>query len=206
MPATLSKIDLKKEMKQLYTAPIGRVVELNVPAMRYLMIDGKGDPNTSADFQNGVQALYSTAYTLKFSVKKQLHKDYVVLPLEGLWWVGDGQCFNQENKDSYCWTLMILQPDFITKDLFQSAVADVRAKKQLPGIERIRLERLAEGRCIQTMHIGPYSAEEPTIALLHRHAEEHGCRLTGKHHEIYMGDPRRTAPERLKTIIRQPVR
>jgi hypothetical protein len=206
MSVTISRIDFKKEMKHLYTAPTGGVVEVNVAAANYLMVDGRGDPNTSKVYREALEALFSTAYPLKFAVKKQHGVDYGVLPLEGLWWMDNGKAFQREDKNSWCWTAMIMQPEFITQELVEHTLAEVRKKKKLPGLDRIRLERLEEGKCVQTLHIGPYSEENEAVARLHSHANEHGYALHGKHHEIYLNTPERTAPEKLKTVLRQPVR
>jgi len=206
MSATISKIDFKKEMNHLFSAPTGRVVEVNVAAANYLMVDGRGDPNTSKDYREAVEALFSTAYPLKFAVKKQQNIDYGVLPLEGLWWVENAEEFDRRDKSSWSWTAMIMQPEFISRDMFEQMLPEVRKKKKLPGVDRIRFERWEEGKCVQTLHVGPYSEEHETIASLHRYAHEQGHALHGKHHEIYLNTPDRTAPEKLRTILRQPVR
>ena len=206
MLAAMSKLDLKKEMKQLYTAPADAVVEITVPAANYLMIDGKGDPNTSHEYREAVEALFSVAYPLKFAVRKKEGIDYGVMPLEGLWWIEGGKPFQRENKNSWRWTAMILQPEFVTKQLFEEVLQEVKKKKKLPALPLLRMERYAEGKVVQTMHHGPYSEEDPTIARLHKHAQDQGYTLAGKHHEIYLNTPDRTAPEKLKTILRQPVR
>ncbi|MFQ5400452.1 MAG: GyrI-like domain-containing protein [Anaerolineae bacterium] len=200
------KIDLKKELKPLYRPSAKKMAFIDVPQMNYLMVDGRGDPNTSQAYQEAVEALYALAYTLKFMMKKgRVGQDYVVMPLEGLWWVDDMEMFSMEDKDSWQWTAMILQPDPVTQAMLEQAVGEVIRKKNPAAIGRVRLESWAEGLAAQIMYIGPYAEEAPTIAMLHQFIEDNGYTLRGKHHEIYLSDPRRTAPERLKTIIRQPV-
>ena len=198
-------IDLRRELTQLYRAPAEPVL-VDVPEMTYLMIDGAGDPNTSPAYPEAVQALYSVAYTIRFALKRADDPvDAPVMPLEGLWWAPDMSRFTVEDKSDWRWTMLILQSEHVTPELAADARRTAARKKGRPGIDRVRLERYAEGRAAQVMHRGPYSAEGPTIAALHRFVAEQGLVLTGKHHEIYLGDPTRTAPEKLRTIIRQPV-
>ncbi len=201
----MAKIDLKKELADLYKAPREPVM-VDVPELKYIMVDGKGDPNVSEWFQEATGALYAVSYTLKFKLKRGPGAmDYVVMPLQGLWWAEDMDAFLAEAKDQYVWTLMILQPEEVTQAMFEEACQEVREKKGLEAVDRLRLEPYHEGPSAQVMHVGPYADEAPTIAGLHLFIDESGHRPRGKHHEIYLGDPRRTAPERLKTIIRQPV-
>lgn len=202
----LTKLDLKKTHKRLYTASAGKVDILDVPPLSYLMIDGSGDPNTAPMYQEAVSALYSTAYALKFAVKKEQGIDYAVMPLEGLWWVDDLSQFSYTDRSNWRWTMLVVQPEMVTSDLFTGVVAEVARKKKLPLLDHVRLETFAEGLSAQILHVGPYSAEAPTIARLHDSIKEQGYVLRGKHHEIYLGDPNRTAPEKLKTIIRQPAK
>jgi hypothetical protein len=181
---------------------------VEVPEFSFLMVDGRGDPNTSTRFQEAVQALYSVSYGLKFQLKRANGVDYRVSPLEGLWWSDDLTCFVNEDKSSYEWTLMIRQPQEVTPALLVETVAAVEQKKRRPALPDLRLEPFAEGLAAQVLHLGPYAAEGPTIENLHAFIPERGLSFDGhtqKHHEIYLGDPRRSAPERLKTIIRQPV-
>lgn len=201
----MEKLDLKKTYRELYKAkPQPTLVD--VPPLQYLMIDGEGNPNTAQAYKDSVEALYSLSYTLKFMVKRMpVGTDYGVMPLEGLWWADSMEDFSVERKDDWKWTSLLLQPDFITPDLVEAARRQAAAKKTLPALPLIRLERLEEGRCAQVLHIGPYAEEEPTIKLLHGFIREQGLALRGTHHEIYLGDPRRAAPDRLQTIIRQPV-
>ncbi|MCX7710016.1 MAG: GyrI-like domain-containing protein [Clostridia bacterium] len=202
----MAKLDLKKQMKALYDAPKEPVL-VQVPKLQYIMIDGEGNPNTSEEFKAAVQALFSTSYTLKFSLKKAGQDgDYAVMPLQGLWWTEDMAEFSVLNKDVWKWTLMILQPDHITEELFKQAVDEVERKKKIASARRLRFETFEEGLCAQIMHLGPYSAEEPTIEKLHKFIDESGYELSGKHHEIYLKDFTKCAPEKLKTIIRQPVK
>ena len=174
--------------------------------MNFLMVDGSGDPNKSPEFQEAVEALYGVSYTLKFSVKKSGGPDYAVMPLEGLWWMDDPEGFDIEKKDQWKWTVMIAQPDFITSAMVEDAVRQVKSKKDSPSLSRMRFESYSEGAAVQIMHIGPYAEEGPTVARLHDFARANGYELAGKHHEVYLSDPRRCAPEKMKTIMRQPVR
>lgn len=201
----MAKIDYKKQLKELYRPSAKKVVEVNVPPMNFLMVDGKGAPG-SADYQEAIEALYSVAYTLKFMIKRgEIGIDYGVLPLEGLWWADDMSDFVNDNKENWIWTMMIMQPDLITKELVESAIAQVKEKKSLPAIDKLRFEPFTEGRCAQTLHIGPFSEEGPTVERVHAFIDECGAELVGKHHEIYLTDIRRAAPKNWKTIIRQPM-
>lgn len=202
----MEKIDFRKELKHLYQPSDGEVVAVEVPAMNYLMVDGEGDPNTSQTFQEAVEALFALSYTLKFIVKKgQAALDYGVMPLEGLWWADDMAAFVTGDKSKWKWTLMIMQPDFITQELVDAASAEVLKKKNPAALPRVRFAALEEGSAAQTLHVGPYSEEGPTIARVHEFIESRGCRLNGKHHEIYLSDPRRSEPQKWKTVIRQPM-
>jgi hypothetical protein len=202
----MKKIDLKKDLKALYTASAKEVVQVAVPPMRFLMVDGIGDPNTSKSYAEAIEALFSVSYTAKFIVKKGPQQiDYAVMPLEGLWWADDLSAFTTGDKAKWKWTAMIMQPDFVTKAVLDTALAEVRKKKSLPGVDRLRLEELTEGRCAQVLHIGPFSEGGPTIARLHEFIETKGVRV-GKHHEIYLSDIRRAEPSRWKTILRQPMK
>ena len=175
------------------------------------MIDGEGDPNTSTEYQEAMEALFPVSFKVKFISKKEKSQDYVVMPLEGLWWVDNMEDFNVEDKSGWKWTAMIMQPDFITKNMINQAMEEVEEKKNPSAISRMRFESLEEGMSAQIMHIGPYSEEGPTVALLHDFIEKEGYEFDGsvsgqKHHEIYLSDMRRTKPERLRTIIRQPIK
>jgi hypothetical protein len=193
--------------ERLYQA--SRAPEIvRVPELTFVMVDGHGDPNTSVEYREAIQALYGLSYTLKFSLKKELALTYRVGPLEGLWWADDMAEFSIGRKADWHWTAMIAQPDVVTPERFDRAREEVARKKALPGLERARLERFAEGLAGQVMYVGPYSDEGPTIEQLHRFIRELGYTFDGRrqrHHELYLGDPRRSAPEKLRTIIRQPV-
>ena len=200
------KIDFKKELKHLYRSSAKEVALVDVPEMSFLMIDGRGDPNTAQEYQEAVEALYAVSYALKFMVKNsEAAIDYVVMPLEGLWWTEDMTKFSSDDKDIWKWTAMIMQPEYVTRAFVDEALREVEEKKNPPALSKTRFESYDEGLAVQIMHIGPYSEEAPTIEKLHTFAREKGHQLRGKHHEIYLSDPRRTAPDRLKTVIRQPV-
>ena len=202
-----AKLDLKKEWKELYQPPSDRIVALEVPPLNYLMVDGHGDPNTSSAFQEAIEALYSLSYTLKFSLKKSPKPvDYGVMPLEGLWWAGHPGAFYLADKATWKWTVMILQPNFIRRSQVDAAFDEVRRKKNPAALDRVRLETLEEGWAAEIMYIGPFSGEGPVIERMYEFIHRSGRELCGKHHEIYLSDPRRTAPEKLKTILRQPMR
>lgn len=201
----MAKIDFKKELKHLYHASAKEVEIVDVPAMNFLTVDGMGDPNTAVEYKNAIEVLYAVAYALKFMVKKETGTDYGVLPLEGLWWADDMTYFITGKKDEWKWTAMIMQPEYVTKDLFAKALKQTGEKKKLPSLGKLRFERFHEGLSAQIMHIGPYSAEKPTIERLHNFIRGNGYQLSGKHHEIYLGDPRKSAPEKLNTAIRQPM-
>jgi len=202
----VKKLDLKKQWKELYGAKAGVIAAVDVPSLRYLMVDGEGDPNTSKSFQEAVEALYSLSYTLKFTLKKSPRAiDYGVMPLEGLWWADDPRVFHTADKSTWKWTAMILQPDVIGQAEVDAAFDQVRKKKNPAALGRVRFETLNEGPSAQVLYIGPFSEEGPTIQGVHEFIRAAGNELRGKHHEIYLSDMRRTAPEKLKTIIRQPM-
>jgi hypothetical protein len=202
--ATKAKVDLKKQLKELFGPPTHPVM-VEVPELSFLMIDGQGDPNDSQEYMDAIQALYSVSYGTKFALKREEGLDYTVMPLEGLWWPAEGTPLSWERKDTWRWTAMIVQPPEVTPDLVRQVTADAWRKRELLALWKLRLENFHEGLAVQVMHIGPYAAERSTIERLHAFAEAEGYILRAKHHEIYLGDPRRTAPERLKTVIRQPV-
>lgn len=200
-----TKIDLRKELKHLYNPSSKQIAVVDVPEMNFLMIDGQGDPNTSVAYQNAVEALFAVSYTLKFMIKKsESPVDYAVMPLEGLWWVDDMTQFSMHDKDAWKWTSMIMQPEYVTEELLQEALRQVRKKKDLPALSGMRFESFREGQAAQILYFGPYADEGPAIEGIHRFIAEQGHRLRGRHHEIYLSDPRRTAPAKLKTVIRQP--
>jgi hypothetical protein len=202
----MEKFDLKKQWKHLYQPKAGVLGEVDVPSLTYLMVDGEGDPNSSA-FQQAVEALYALSYTLKFSLKKgQQPVDYGVMPLEGLWWADDPRVFHQADKSTWKWTAMIVQPEFVSRAHVDAAFDHVRKKKNPAALDRVRFATLEEGLSVQILYAGPFSEEGPTIQSMHDFIHARGRELHGKHHEIYLSDPRRTAPEKLKTILRQPMR
>jgi hypothetical protein len=204
--APTSEAPAPAAVERLYRA--GSTPELvDVPELLFLMVDGQGDPNVSPRFQEAVQALYGVSYTLKFELKRTAGANYKVSPLEGLWWVNDTDEFSMENKAAWQWTAMIRQPFEVTAAMASRAAAEVAARKGLPAALDIRLEPLREGLCVQVLHVGPYATEPATVERLDAFIQEQGYRQRSKlkHHEIYLGDPRRTAPERLRTIIRHPV-
>jgi len=201
----MKKIGLKKELKHLYQPSAKEVVQVDVLTMNYVMIDGEGDPNTSQAFSDAVEALFAVSYTVKFMVKKgPLAIDYGVMPLEGLWWADDMSVFSVQDKSTWKWTLMIMQPDFVTKEMIDGAMSDVRKKKNLAAIKRLRFEAFSEGKSAQILHIGPFAEEGPTIEKVHRFIDARGKRI-GKHHEIYLSDIRKADPTKWKTVIRQPM-
>lgn len=200
----MEKTDLKKQYKQLYSCSGKSPVVVDVPELQFLMYDGKGAPD-SPEFARAIEALYSLSYTIKFACKRgPLQIDYGVMPLEGLWWADDMNDFSSGNKQNWKWSLMIMQPDFITEDIIAQAKTKLKNKKNPKGVDSVRFEKMHEGKCVQIMHIGPFSEEAATIAKLHAFIGSAGHKLSGKHREIYLSDMRRTAPEKLRTIIRQP--
>lgn len=202
----MTKTDLRQELKDLYAPPAKDFTLVDVPVLNFLMIDGRGDPNTAPAFQEAAEALYSVAYTAKFTLKKSGGEDFAVMPLEGLWWAEDMRLFSTGKKDDWFWTLMIAQPAQVTAALIQEAVKEVARKKNPPALGKVRFAPYNEGPAVQILYFGPYADEGPVIARMHAFIAENGYEPAGKHHEIYLSDLRRTAPERLKTIIRQPVR
>lgn len=202
----MEKLDLKKHHKALYNPPKGKFEIVEVPSLQYVQMDGAGDPNTAEAYKTGVAWLYSVSYAMKFAAKAELGRDYVVGPLEALWWADDMSTFLTRKKSDWQWTIMILQPDFVTSALFVRAV-DKASKKLGAPPASLRLETYHEGLSVQTLHIGSYDDEAPTLARLHQEfLPANGLKETGHHHEIYLSDPRKVAPQKLKTILRQPVK
>lgn len=202
------KVDLKRQFKALY-GPTRRqgIHFITVPPLRYLMIDGKGDPNTARAYAEAVETLYGVAYALKFASKRQLARDYVVPPLEGLWWAKDMKDFARKKKGRWQWTMMLLLPEWIGPAMIARTIEEVADKKAPPALAHLRVEMLEEGRCVQVLYVGPYDAEGALIDRMHTEfMPAHGLVPCGKHHEVYLSDPRKARPENLKTIIRQPVR
>ena len=203
----MDKVDFKRTLKHLYRPSAKEFTVVEVPPLQYLMIDGHGDPNTAPAYAEAIEALYAVAYKIKFSSKSELGRDYVVPPLEGLWWAEDMAAFTERDKSAWSWTMMIMQPQWISPDMFQAAVGQVEAKKTLPALPKLRLEAYAEGLSVQILHIGSYDDEGPVLEKMHHQfIPDQGLKMAGKHHEIYLTDARKTPPEKLKTVLRQPVR
>ncbi|MBU1661174.1 MAG: GyrI-like domain-containing protein [Chloroflexi bacterium] len=200
------KVDFKKTLKHLYNPP-KKFETVDVPEIQFVMVDGHGDPNTAQEYKNAVESLYAVAYKIKFLSKKDLEKDYTVPPLEGLWWAEDMETYLTREKSAWDWTMMIMTPDWITAEFFDNAVAQVRKAKNPAALDKARLEHYHEGLSVQIMHIGSYDDEGPVLAKMHSEfIPNNGFVENGKHHEIYLSDPRRVAPEKMKTVLRQPVR
>ena len=206
----MQKLDLRKELKHLYAPSAKKVEVVDVPAFNFLMLDGAIQPgetvDTSPAFQEAFQALYGVAYTLKFASKRRAENpiDYTMMALEGLWWVDDGE-FDITRMGNWRWNLMMMQPEHITDEMFAQAVSELGGKKDLPSLERLRFERFREGLSMQIMHLGPYAEEMRTIDKMKAFAEQNSYAVHGKHHEIYLGDPRKTKPENLRTVLRHPI-
>ena len=203
----MSKVDFKRELKHLYGPTAKEFVVVDVPPLNYLMVDGHGDPNTAQEYQEALEALYAVAYKVKFMSKKELGRDYVVPPLEGLWWAEDMEAFtSQRDKSAWDWTMMIMQPEWISPDIFEEARQQVTVQKNPPALAKLRLETYHEGLSVQILHIGAYDDEGPTLQRMHHEfIPQNGLEMRGKHHEIYLSDARKVAPEKLRTVLRQPV-
>lgn len=202
----MKKIDYKKELKHLYKPSPKSIEIVDVPEMKFLMIDGKGDPNISQEYSNSIEALYTLSYALKFLIKKgELQIEYGVMPLEGLWWADDMSQFSIDDKANWKWTSMIMQPEYVTEDLFLAACEQVKKNKNSSALPKVRFESFCEGKAVQTMHVGPFSEEGPTVERIHEFILDNRYKKTGKHHEIYLSDIRKAAPEKWKTVIRQPI-
>ncbi len=203
----MAKLDVKKTEKSLYAPPSKDFQLVDVPPMRFFMVDGAGSPGSAPAYKEAIEGLYAASYTLKFMVKKERGLDYVVPPLEGLWWADDMDTFVTRQKDLWKWTMMIRIPDEVADGAPAQALFEADRKKSLPAIRRIRVETFAEGRSVQILHVGSYDAEGPTLHRLHHEfMPEHGLDFAGHHHEIYLSDARKIAPDKLKTILRQPVK
>ncbi len=208
----MAAIDFKKAFKELYQPPNQPVV-VTVPKMKFVMVDGEGYPGGNPAYEAAIQILYALSYGIKMMPRQGFqpegYYDYVVPPLEGLWWIHEGEVFSFEDKDNWLWTMMIRQPDFVDEEIFNRAREEAVRKKKAAGLEKARLESFTEGLCLQVMHIGPYSSEPATLALMEKYMAENGYRDTfyrgGKHHEIYLSDPRKASPDKLKTVLRQPI-
>lgn len=206
MPALQPNVEVKKLHRELYSGRIGRFDVVTVPEMNFLMVDGHGDPNVSGRYEHAVRALYMTSYAIRAAAKSELGRVHTVGPLEGLWFADDLGVFTARDKSAWSWTMMIWQPEWITPDMAASALETVSQKKVTDAAELLRFVPFAEGLSIQTLHVGPYDAEGPTIARMHEEIlPARDLVATGHHHEIYLSDPRKTDPSRLRTILRQPV-
>jgi hypothetical protein len=206
----MEKIDLRKTYKNLYTPSANAVQLVEVPAFTFVMIDGAIEPSlgpgSSPAFQEAMQALYGASFTLKFAAKQRKENpiDYSVMALEGLWWIEEGE-FDIHKKDNWKYRLMIIQPEFITQEVFQDALRVVKRKNSSASVDKLRLERFAEGLCMQILHIGPYATEPVTVEKMDAFAAQNGYHKVGMHHEIYLGNPLRADPEKLKTVLRHGV-
>ncbi|GAB3537697.1 GyrI-like domain-containing protein [Arthrobacter tecti] len=205
MGAAVESFDIKKDRKDLY-APRRNVFDtVDVPEMAFLMVDGHGDPNTAGSYREAIEALYTVSYAVRAVAKKSLERVHTVAPLEGLWSAEDLEVFRTREKSAWDWTMMIAQPDWITREMVDEGLSTAQ-KKQLPALNLVRFERFAEGRSVQTLHVGAYDDEGPVLQRLHEEfLPAQGLVQTGRHHEIYLSDARKVPPEKLKTILRQPV-
>jgi hypothetical protein len=200
----VDKTDPEKELKHLYHAPAKNVILVDVPPMNFLMVDGHGDPNSSRSFAEATEVLFALAYTVKFMVRNGPERiDYRVMPLEGLWWADDMSVFSDGRSSLWKWTLMIMQPNCVTRMVVEKASEEVKKKKAPVALPLVRFEEFSEGRCAQILHVGPFSGEGPAIEKVHRCIDTIGSKC-GRHHEIYLSDTRRADPSKWKTIIRQP--
>lgn len=202
----MTNLDMKKTLKHLYAPSAKTVSVVDVPQMAYLMIDGEGNPNTAERYTQAVEALYTLAYAIR-AIRKAAGEPFTVMPLEGLWTLPDQSAtvvaLTEADKDTFTWTLMIVQPEAVTAEAVEQARENARKKKK-PLLDAVRFATYDEGEAAQIMHLGPYADEAPTVARLHEHILGNGWQLSGTHHEIYLSDPRKVAPEKMKTIIRQP--
>ncbi len=201
----MDNYDIKKHHSALYAPRPGEVTIVDVPELPYLMVDGEGDPNTAGTYRGALEALYTVSYGVRFAAKRHLARVHVVAPLEGLWWSDDLTVFTARDKSKWQWTMMIHQPDWITHDMVDAAITASATKKPNPALRLMRFEPFTEGLAVQALHVGPYDDEGPLIARMHEHALAAGYTLRGKHHEIYLSDPRKVEPAKLKTVLRQPV-
>ncbi|MFJ5957691.1 GyrI-like domain-containing protein [Paenarthrobacter sp. NPDC092416] len=198
--------DVKKDRKDLYAPKAGDFRIIDVPELQFLMIDGHGDPNTAAAYKEAVEALYTASYAVRAVAKARLGRVHTVAPLEGLWSAEDMEVFRTREKSAWDWTMMISQPAWITPEMVQEALTSAQKKKQLPALGLVRFETYKEGRSVQILHVGSYDDEGPTLERLHdRFLPANGLTPTGRHHEIYLSDARKTEPAKLKTVLRQPV-
>ncbi len=200
-----TKVDFKKTLKRYYNPSIKGFHLIEMPPMNFLMVDGKGNPNSSEDYQQAIEALYGMSYGIKFALKSQGF-DHVIPPLEGLWWMEDMAEFSRANIERWEWIMMIMQPEWVTTETVEGVRSGVAKKKGLTNLGKVRFERYTEGAAVQTIYLGAYENEAPVIADMHAFIRSNGYRTNGKHHEIYLSDFRKTQAERLQTIFRQPIR
>ena len=201
----MNPYDVKRELKEFYAPKNREWALVDVPPQQFIAVSGKGNPNTAPEYARAVEALYAVAYTVKFA-SKRAGRDFVVGPLEGLWWSPDPEVFTTRAKDEWLWRMLISMPDWLTAEDVKEAAVAALAKKKLPAIASVEHETLHEGRCAQVLHVGSYDDETPILTQLHtEYLPAHGLTERDRHHEVYLGDPRRTAPEKLKTVLRQPV-
>ncbi|MCX7749480.1 MAG: GyrI-like domain-containing protein [Clostridia bacterium] len=198
------KTDYKKEYSKVYNASPKDIQIIQVPKLSFLRVEGEGDPNTSPNFKNAVEALYSLSYASRNITKRQ-NQEHVVMPLEGLWWADDMRAFDIGNKGAWKWILMIMQPGYVDSGVMHEAFNYCAKKKELPFLPKVKLEAFEEGLSVQILHQGPFSEEGPTIEKLHQFIDKQGYVKAGKHHEIYLNDFRKVLPEKIKTILRQPI-
>ena len=203
----MAKVDFKKELRHLYQPSAKEFTVVDVPPMQFLMVDGHGDPNTAQEYKDAIEALYAVAYKSKFASKNELGRDYVVPPLEGLWWAEDMETFTTaRDKSAWDWTMMILQPEWITGEMVAGAIEQVQRTKNPPALPKLRLETYHEGLSVQILHRGSYDDEGPVLHRMHHEfIPANSLQMNGKHHEIYLSDARKVAPERLRTVLRQPI-
>lgn len=201
----MDKVDYKKQLKEFYSSSAKHCSIVNLPKMNFLMVNGKGDPNHSPEFEEAINALFTVSYTIKFMIKKSLEFDYGVMPLEGLWWCDNMDEFTVENKENWQWKLLIMQPECVTKEIYEEAAKKVGCEKELVSINKLEFESYDEGLAVQMLHVGPFADEGPTVDKLHKFIMDNGYKMSRKHHEVYLSDTRRSNPQNWKTIIRQPV-
>lgn len=209
----MTAFDFKKDRKDLYQPSIAPTI-VDVPEMLFLMADGKGSPNGGAEFQAAMEALYSLAYAIRMNKAETGYVETVVPPSEGFWDFADSGRYRETGvlppKDEYVWTMVLRQPEFVTEAVLQRAKATLTKRKPQINPDRVRLERYREGLCVQALHIGPYDAEPATVQIMERYQEQRGFRLDHaggrRHHEIYLSNPAKTPPEKMKTILRLPVK
>lgn len=203
----MDKFDLKKTLPEYFKVSAGKFSVVNLPKFNYFMVDGKGDPNSDPSYVQAIELLYGASFTLKFKSKNELGQDYVVPPLEGLWWAKDMKSFETRDKSKWSWTMMIMVPSHLSKSFVAQAKNAFHDKKADADVSKLRFDSLNEGLSVQTLHLGPYDAEGSILSKMHNeYMPQNNLVFNGLHHEIYLGDPRKTAPEKLKTVLRQPVR